>query len=61
MKDWIIERSMDANATAYWQYIFVKHENKLADHYGIKTNPRTPSGWKILSEEDAIKSLDPLT
>ncbi len=42
--DWHIQPSPQANATAYWQHLFVKHQAKLAEHYGAKEAKDIPRG-----------------
>ena len=57
IKDWTIEARTDANASAYWQYIFGKFETDITEEYACKSNPKTPSGWKNLTKEEALASL----
>ena len=57
IKDWTIDATTDANASAYWQFIFGKFEPALTKEYNIKQNPETPSGWKKLTEREALDSL----
>ena len=55
--DWYIESIPEASATAYWQYLYAKHEQALAEKWNYKANPETPKGWFKLTEADAKKNL----
>jgi hypothetical protein len=55
--DWNIQSEPQASATAYWQYIYVKHEEKLAEHHGLKTATDVPANWRQTTLQDALKNL----
>jgi len=42
--DWTIPSVPQANATAFWQYLFVKHQEKLAEYHFAKEANDIPSG-----------------
>jgi len=44
--DWQIQPLPEADATAYWQYLFVKHHAKLAEYYRAKEATEIPRGLK---------------
>jgi hypothetical protein len=46
--DWNIKSQPGADATAFWQYLFVKHQKELAETKGKKEANDIPSGNLLL-------------
>ncbi len=47
--DWNIKSQPEADATAFWQYLFVKHQKELAEKKGKKEADDIPSGNYLLA------------
>ncbi len=55
--DWHYQSTPKASATAYWQYLFVKHQTDLARIYCAKEANDIPPGWYKVTRNDALKNL----
>ena len=55
--DWNIKGILEADATAFWQYLYAKHEKEIASHYNHRVNDETPKGWVRVTREEAVKNL----
>jgi hypothetical protein len=55
--DWKIDGEEKASASAYWQYLYVKHEEEIAEHHGLKKATDVPPNWRQTTMQDALKNL----
>jgi hypothetical protein len=55
--DWHYQSTPKASATAFWQFLFVKHQTALASHYLAKEANDIPPGWYDVTRRDALKNL----
>ena len=54
--DWVIEPSPGAQAYEFWQHLFAKHHEKLAEMKDLKP-AKIPSGWNAITKEMALVNL----
>jgi hypothetical protein len=53
--DWTIPSIPQADATAFWQYLFVKHQADLAMHHCTLEADDIPSGnLKVVNEPKSL-------
>jgi hypothetical protein len=55
--DWKIDGDEKASASAYWQYLYVKHEEKFAEHYNVTKATDVPGNWRRTTVQEALKNL----
>jgi hypothetical protein len=48
LTDWTIPSIPQADATAFWQYLFVKHQHELTKHHFARESDDIPSGETCL-------------
>ncbi|KAE8578135.1 hypothetical protein XENTR_v10023346 [Xenopus tropicalis] len=54
--DWAIQPDPSITASDYWKYVFVKFNNKFAEHYNAQPAD-LPDDWCRITEEKALDSV----
>ena len=55
--DWHYQSTPNASATAFWQFLFTKHQTALAEYYHAKEAHDIPPGWYLVTRREALKNL----
>ena len=54
--DWEIKPSSGSEGYAYWQHMFAKHHEEIAEIKGLKP-AKIPKGWRKVTDREARVNL----